>query len=428
MNNTNPTNRVAVIGGVRIPFCRNNTAYADVGNFGMGVKVMGALVERFELHGQELGEVAFGAVIKHAADWNLAREITLSSGLAPTTPGLTAARACGTSLDNALLVANKILSGQIEAGIAGGSDTTSDVPIVYGDTLRRRLLAMNRARKPMQKVRAAVGGFSWRELKPDFPGVVEPRTGKSMGEHCELMAQQWQVSRADQDALALVSHQRAAAAWERGFFDDLVVPFRAVTRDNILRPDTSLEKLATLRTVFDRSDKATLTAGNSTALSDGAAAVLLASESWAQQRSLPVQAWLTHGEVAAVDFVGGEGLLMAPTVAVPRMLARAGLTLQDFDYYEIHEAFAAQVLCTLRAWESADYCKQRLGLDAPLGSIDPDKLNVNGSSLALGHPFAATGARIVATLAKLLEEKGSGRGLISICTAGGMGVTAILER
>lgn len=428
MNNTNPTNRVAVIGGVRIPFCRNNTAYADVGNFGMGVKVMGALVERFELHGQELGEVAFGAVIKHAADWNLAREITLSSGLAPTTPGLTAARACGTSLDNALVVANKILSGQIEAGIAGGSDTTSDVPIVYGDALRRRLLAMNRARKPMQKVRAALGGFSWRELKPDFPGVVEPRTGKSMGEHCELMAQEWQVSRADQDALALVSHQRAAAAWERGFFDDLVVPFRAVTRDNILRPDTSLEKLATLRTVFDRSDKATLTAGNSTALSDGAAAVLLASESWAQRRSLPVQAWLTHGEVAAVDFVGGEGLLMAPTVAVPRMLARAGLTLQDFDYYEIHEAFAAQVLCTLRAWESADYCKQRLGLDTPLGSIDPDKLNVNGSSLALGHPFAATGARIVATLAKLLEEKGSGRGLISICTAGGMGVTAILER
>ena len=428
MNNTNPTNRVAVIGGVRIPFCRNNTAYADVGNFGMGVKVMGALVERFELHGQELGEVAFGAVIKHAADWNLAREITLSSGLAPTTPGLTAARACGTSLDNALVVANKILSGQIEAGIAGGSDTTSDVPIVYGDALRRRLLAMNRARKPMQKVRAALGGFSWRELKPDFPGVVEPRTGKSMGEHCELMAQEWQVSRADQDALALVSHQRAAAAWERGFFDDLVVPFRAVTRDNILRPDTSLEKLATLRTVFDRSDKATLTAGNSTALSDGAAAVLLASESWAQRRSLPVQAWLTHGEVAAVDFVGGEGLLMAPTVAVPRMLARAGLTLQDFDYYEIHEAFAAQVLCTLRAWESADYCKQRLGLDEPLGSIDPDKLNVNGSSLALGHPFAATGARIVATLAKLLEEKGSGRGLISICTAGGMGVTAILER
>lgn len=428
MNNTNPINRVAVIGGVRIPFCRNNSAYADVGNFGMGVKVMGALVERFGLHGQELGEVAFGAVIKHAADWNLAREITLSSGLAPTTPGLTAARACGTSLDNALLVANKILSGQIEAGIAGGSDTTSDVPIVYGDTLRRRLLAMNRARKPMQKVRAAVGGFSWRELKPDFPGVVEPRTGKSMGEHCELMAQQWKIPRADQDELAFTSHQRAAAAWDRGFFDDLVVPFRAVTRDNILRPDTSLEKLATLRTVFDRSDKATLTAGNSTALSDGAAAVLLASESWAQQRSLPVQAWLTHGEVAAVDFVGGEGLLMAPTVAVPRMLARAGLSLQDFDYYEIHEAFAAQVLCTLRAWESADYCKQRLGLDAPLGSIDPAKLNVNGSSLALGHPFAATGARIVATLAKLLEEKGSGRGLISICTAGGMGVTAILER
>lgn len=428
MMNTSPDKRVGVIGGVRIPFCRNNTAYADVGNFGMGLKVAGSLVERFQLHGQELGEVAFGAVIKHASDWNLAREITLSSGLAPTTPGLTTARACGTSLDNALLVANKIISGQIQAGIAGGSDTTSDVPIVYGNALRRRLLAMNRARKPLDKARAALRDWSWRELKPDFPGVAEPRTGKSMGQHCEMMAQQWQIPREEQDALALASHQNATAAWERGFFDDLVVPFRAVARDNILRPDTTMEKLAALRTVFDRSDKATLTAGNSTALSDGAAAVLLASEAWARQNDLPVQAWLTHGEVAAVDFVGGEGLLMAPTVAVPRMLARAGLTLQDFDFYEIHEAFAAQVLCTLRAWESADYCRDRLGLDGPLGSIDRDKLNVNGSSLALGHPFAATGARIVATLAKMLAERGSGRGLISICTAGGMGVTAILER
>jgi acetyl-CoA C-acetyltransferase len=425
----NPQRRVGVIGGVRIPFCRNNTAYADVGNFGMSVKVLGALVERFGLHGVELGEVVMGAVIKHSSDWNLAREALLSSGLAPTTPGITTARACGTSLDNAIIVANKIAAGQIDAGIAGGSDTTSDVPIVYGTRLRKRLLAMNRAKTPLDKLKVALRGFSFGELKPSFPGVAEPRTGKSMGDHCEQMARQWQIGREAQDQLALDSHHKLAAAYDAGFFDDLLVPFRGVKRDGFLRPDSTLDKLASLKPAFDRtSGHGTLTAGNSTGLSDGAAAVLLASDAWAAQRGLKIQAYLRDAEVAAVDFVHGEGLLMAPTIAVPRMLARNGLTLQDFDYYEIHEAFAAQVLCTLRAWESADYCKSRLGLAAPLGAIDPAKLNVHGSSLAVGHPFAATGARIIATLAKLLEQKGSGRGLISICTAGGMGVTAILER
>jgi acetyl-CoA C-acetyltransferase len=421
--------RVGIIGGVRIPFCRNNTAYADIGNFGMSVKVMGSLVERFGLHGLELGDVAWGAVIKHAFDWNLAREATLSSGLAPTTPGITTARACGSSLDNSVSIGNKIAMGQIEAGIAGGSDTTSDVPIVYSRALNHRVLAMNRAKDFKGKFEAATKGFSIGELKPSFPGVAEPRTGKSMGDHCELMAREWNVSRADQDQLALESHRKLAAAYERGFFDDLVVPFRGVARDNVLRPDTSLEKLATLKPAFDKtSGHGTLTAGNSSALSDGAAGVLLASEDWAKERGLPVQAYITHSRVAAVDFTHGEGLLMAPTIAIPRMLDEAGLTLQDFDYYEFHEAFAAQVICTLRAFESAEYCKRRLGRDKPLGSIDPSKINVNGSSLAAGHPFAATGARLVATLAKLLAEKGSGRGLISICTAGGMGVVAILER
>jgi len=423
------TQRVAILGGVRIPFCRNNTAYADVGNFGMSVKTLGALVERFGLHDVELGEVAFGSVIRHSSDWNLAREATLSSGLAPTTPGITTARACGTSLDNAIIIANKIAAGQIDAGIAGGADTTSDVPIVYSRGLQQRLLAVNRAKTPIDKLRAAVRGFSFSELKPSFPGVAEPRTGMSMGDHCELMARQWKISREDQDKLALASHLKGAAAYERGFFRDLVVPFRGLERDGFLRPDTTLEKLGALKPAFDKtSGKGTLTAGNSTGLSDGASAVLLASEKWADARGLKPQAYLQHAQVAAVDFVRGEGLLMAPTIAVPRMLAAVGMTLQDFDFYEIHEAFAAQVLCTLRAWEDADYCKNRLGLDKPLGRIDPAKINVNGSSLALGHPFAATGTRIVATLAKLLEEKGSGRGLISICTAGGMGVTAILER
>ena len=425
----NTQQRVGVIGGVRIPFCRNNTAYADVGNFGMSVKVLGALVERFGLHGVELGEVAMGAVIKHSSEWNLAREALLSSGLASTTPGITTARACGTSLDNAIIIANKIAAGQIEAGIAGGSDTTSDVPIVYSQRLRKRLLAVNRAKTPMEKLKTAVRGFSFSELKPSFPGVAEPRTGMSMGDHCEKMAREWHVGREDQDRLALESHRKLAAAYEAGFFEDLVVPFRGLKRDGFLRPDTTMEKLATLKPAFDKtSGLGTLTAGNSTGLSDGASAVLLANDAWATKRGLKIQAYFRDAEVAAVDFVHGEGLLMAPTVAVPRMLARHGLTLQDFDFYEIHEAFAAQVLCTLRAWESADYCKNRLSRDVPLGSIDPAKLNVHGSSLAVGHPFAATGARIVATLAKLLEQKGSGRGLISICTAGGMGVTAILER
>src|SRR6478735_7556296 len=346
MATTSP--RVAILGGVRIPFCRNNTAYAEVGNFGMAVKTLGALVERYGLHGLELGEVAFGSVIKHASDWNIAREATLSSGLAPTTPGITTARACGTSLDNAIIIANKIASGQIEAGIAGGADTTSDVPIVYSRALQQRLLAVNRAKTPLDKLKTAFRGFSFGELKPSFPGVAEPRTGKSMGDHCELMAREWHIAREDQDKLTLGSHQKLAAAYERGFFKDLVVPFRGVERDNILRPDTTLEKLAALKPAFDKtSGQGTLTAGNSTALSDGSAAVLIASDDWAAARGLKVQAYLTHAQVAAVDFVHGEGLLMAPTIAVPRMLEAAGLTLQDFDFYEIHEAFAAQVLCTL---------------------------------------------------------------------------------
>jgi len=420
--------RVGVIGGVRIPFCRNNTAYYDIGNLGMSVRVLGALVERYGLQGKHLGEVAMGAVLKHSSDWNLAREAVLSSGLAPTTPGITMQRACGTSLDTIVAIANKIAVGQIDAGIGGGSDTTSDVPIAVNPKLRRRLLDLNRARSFGERLKA-FKGFSFSELKPEFPGVGEPRTGKSMGQHCELMAQEWNISREDQDRLAFESHKKAAAAYDQGFYEDLVVPFRNLSRDNILRPETTIEKLATLKPAFDKSSgKGTLTAGNSTPLTDGASAVLLGTEEWAKANGLKVKAWFVDAQVAAVDFVHGEGLLMAPAWAVPQMLARNGLSLQDFDFYEIHEAFAAQVLCTLRAWESESFCREKLGLEKPLGSIDPAKLNVVGSSLALGHPFAATGGRIVATLAKLLEEKGSGRGLISICTAGGMGVTMILTR
>jgi acetyl-CoA C-acetyltransferase len=420
---------VAVLGGVRIPFCKNNTAYFDVGNLGLSIKTLGALVEKFGLQGMALGEVAMGAVLKHSSDWNLGREAALSSGLSPLTPGITLQRACGTGLDTVITIANKIALGQIEVGIGGGSDTTSDVPIAVNKRLRRRLLDINMAKTAGARLRAAIKGFRFGDLKPEFPGVGEPRTGMSMGDHCELMAKQWKIARVDQDQLTYESHMKAAAAYERGFFKDLVSPFRGLERDGILRPDTTLEKLATLKPAFDkRSGQGTLTAGNSTNLTDGASVALLASEEWANANGKPIQAWLVDAQVAAVDFEHGEGLLMAPTVAVADILKRNGLTLQDFDFYEIHEAFAAQVLCTLRAWESEEYCRNRLGLPAALGAIDRAKLNVVGSSLAVGHPFAATGARIVATAAKLLAERGSGRALISICTAGGMGVVAILER
>lgn len=412
---------------MRIPFCRVGSAYADASNQEMLVHTLDALVERCGLDGERLGDVAMGAVMKHASDWNLAREVVLGSKLSPLTPGLTLQRACGTSLDAGIIMANRVAMGQIEVGVAGGSDTASDIPLSYRRRLARRILATSRARTFMDKLRAWKG-FRLSELKPAFPAVKEPRTGLSMGEHTERMAKEWEISREAQDQFAYQSHMKAARAWDDGFFDDLVVPYRGVERDNILRPDTSLEQLAKLKPAFDRSGNGTLTAGNSTPLSDGASCALLASEEWARVRDLPVRAYITHAKVAAVDFVGGEGLLMAPTVAIAEMLADAGLALQDFDFYEIHEAFAAQVLCTLEAFRSERYCRERLGLDDAMGEIDPEKLNVNGSSLALGHPFAATGTRILATAAKLLEQKGSGRALISICTAGGMGVTAILER
>lgn len=419
--------RVAIVGGNRIPFCRSNTMYAANSNMDMLSAVIDGVLQRFDLDGVQLDEVMAGAVITHSRDFNLAREAVLSSKLSPLTPGVTLQQACGTSLQAALNLAAKIATGQIESGIAAGTDTTSDAPIVFGNKFAQRMIHLSQARTMKQRI-SALKGFSPGELKPVSPTNGEIRTGLSMGQHCERMAQEWQIKRKDQDQLAYDSHQNAAAAYDAGFFDELVTPFNGVNRDNNLRTDTSIEKLSSLRTVFDKGAKATLSAGNSTSLTDGAAGVLLCSEEWAKQHDLKIQAYLTTGRSASVDFVNDEGLLMAPTVAVAEMLQRASLKLQDFDFYEIHEAFAAQVLCTLKAWESKEYCSARLGLKKPLGSIDREKLNVNGSSLAVGHPFAATGARIVATLAQLLEEKGSGRGLISVCTAGGMGVCAILER
>jgi acetyl-CoA C-acetyltransferase len=417
--------RVAVIGGARIPFARSQGAYASVGNQEMLTAALKAVVDKFALKGQRLGDVVAGAVMKHSSQWNLTREALLDSGLAPETPGLDVQRACGTSLEAAIAIANKIALGQIDAGIAGGVDTASDPPIVFGHEYQQILLRAHRAKSFGGRI-APFFSLRPRHFKPIFPGVGEPRTGLSMGQHTEKMARTWEIPRADQDALALTSHQRAHRAWSEGFYADLVVPYLGLTADNNVRADSSLEKLATLKPSFAKDG--TLTAGNSTPLTDGSAAVLLGSEDWARSRGLPIQAYLSYGKVGAVDFVGGEGLLMAPAFTVPRMLADAGLGLQDFDFYEIHEAFAAQVLCTLKAWESEKFCRERLGLAAPLGSIDRAKLNVKGSSVAVGHPFAATGARIVGTLAKLLATRGSGRGLISVCTAGGMGVTAIMER
>lgn len=420
--------RVAIVGGNRIPFARSNTVYATASNQEMLTSALEGLVERYNLHGERLGEVVAGAVLKHSRDFNLTRECVLGSRLAPETPAYDIQQACGTGLEAAILVANKIALGQIDSGIAGGVDTTSDAPIGVNEGLRKILLEANRGKSNLDKLKSLLK-IRPRHVVPAIPRNGEPRTGLSMGESCELMAQTWQIPRDEQDRLAFESHHKLAAAYEEGWQNDLMTPFRGLTRDQNLRPDIDLEKIGTLKPVFERGSRGTLTAANSTPLTDGASVVLLASEEWAKARGLPILAYFKDGEAAAVNFVDRqEGLLMAPVYAVPRLLARNGLSLQDFDYYEIHEAFAAQVLCTLKAWEDPEYCKTRLGLDQPLGSIDRSKLNVKGSSLAAGHPFAATGGRIVANLAKLRSLAEQGRGLISICAAGGQGVTAIIER
>jgi len=419
--------RAAIVGGARIPFARAMGAYAECSNQDMLTAALKAVVDKYRLAGERLGDVGAGAVLKHPRDFNLTREAVLSSGLAPETPAFDLQRACGTSLETAIIVGMKIALGQIESGIAAGVDTASDAPIGVSEGLRRLMLRSARGRSLGDRLTPWLG-LRPRHFKPNLPGMAEPRTGLSMGQSCELMAKRWQVSREAQDDLAYESHRRAAAAYDEGFYRDLIVEFQGLREDDNLRRDTSRERLAKLKPAFPIEGSGTLTAGNSTPMTDGASAVLLASDEWARARGLPVLAYLSYGKVAAVNFVNDEGLLMAPAYAVPRMLQDAGIGLQDFDFYEIHEAFAAQVLCTLQAWQSAGFCRDRLGLAAPLGTIDRAKLNVKGSSLAVGHPFAATGTRILATLAKLIDQRGGGRGLISVCTAGGMGVTAIVEK
>jgi len=418
--------RVAIVGGLRIPFCRAHSAYANSSNQDMMTATLAALVEKYDLKGQTLGDVALGAVIKHSRDWNLARESVIGSGLSMRTPGVDLQRACGTSIEACIQIGNKIALGQIEAGIAGGTDSISDAPIVYNDDYRQLLFASHRGRSFWQRLKPWLG-LRPRHFKPVFPGVTEPRTNLSMGQSMEITAKRMDVSREHQDQLALASHVNAAKAYDEGFFEDLIVPFNGVEQDNNIRRDSTFEKLQKLKPVFDRSESGTMTAGNSTPLTDGAAAVLLASEAWAMKKNLPVIAHLTHCKVAAVDFVEKDGLLMAPVYAVSEMLKDAKLELQDFDFYEIHEAFAAQTIATLKAWQSDEFCRDRLGRSSAMGPIDLTKLNVKGGSIAIGHPFAATGARVISTMAKLLRENGGGRGLVSVCTAGGMGVTAILE-
>ena len=418
---------VFVLGGNRIPFARSGGKYLKASNQDMLTAVIDGLVARFGLGGERLGEVAAGAVIKHSRDFNLTRECVLGSHLDPTTPAYDVQQACGTGLQAVVLVANKIALGQIDSGIAGGTDTTSDAPLAVNDNLRKTLMKANYAKTPQQRIQALLK-VRPNQLTPEQPKNGEPRTGLSMGDHMAITAKEWGISREAQDELTVKSHQNLAAAYDRGFFDDLVTPYLGVTRDNNLRPDSSVEKLATLKPVFGKGEGATMTAGNSTPLTDGASAVLLGSKEWAAEHKLTPLARFVDAETAAVDYVhGNEGLLMAPPYAIARLLERNNLTLQDFDFYEIHEAFASTVLCHLAAMEDPEFCKNKLGLDTPLGSIDRNKLNVNGSSLAAGHPFAATGGRIVASLAKMLHEKGEGRGLISICAAGGQGVVAILE-
>ena len=427
MLNDGKSNRVAVIGGSRIPFCRANTGYKDSSNQEMMTATLKAIVKKYHLQGKRLGDVALGAVIKHSSDWNLSRECVIDSGLSINTPGVDMQRACGTSLETTLNIANKIALGQIEAGIAGGVDSISDAPIVYNDSFRKILLASVQGKSIQEKIKPWLR-MKLRFLKPKLPGVKEPRTGLSMGESTEIIAKKYHISRQSQDELALESHINTAKAYDEGFYQNLVHPFKGIHEDNIMRRNIAIDKLKLLKTVFDKSEQGSMTPGNSTSLTDGAAAVLLSSEEWAHNNNLRIEAYLTHCEIAAIDYINDEGLLMAPAYAVSSMLRKTNLTLQDFDFYEIHEAFAAQTLATLKAWESIDFCRSKLNRDIVMGSIDSSKLNIKGGSLAIGHPFAATGARIIATMAKLLNEKGSGRGLISICTAGGMGITAIMEK
>jgi len=421
-------NPVYVIGGLRTPFVKSFNSFKNISTQELMTQTLKALVEKYHLQGKQLGDVALGAVINSSLKWGLARESVLSSGLSPYTPACFIQRACGTGLEATLLIANKISLGQVQWGIAGGVDTNSDVPLLFSDNLRNAILKVKTAPSFGDKIKVLIQ-LRLHDFKPVSPEVKEPRTGLSMGEHCEKMVKEWGISRVDQDSLALISHQNAAKAYSENFYQDLIIPVQGIDKDGIVRSDTTLEKLAKLKPAFDKSPQGTLTAGNSSPLSDGASAVLLANESQLQTESLVALARFVDAEVAAVDYVNGDGLLMAPTIAVSRLLERQKLTLQDFDYYEIHEAFAGQVLCTLKAWESDDYAKKFLKRDKALGPIDRSKMNIKGGSLALGHPFAATGGRIVAALAKILsQDKQSGkRGLISICTAGGMGIAAILE-
>lgn len=420
--------KVAIIGGNRIPFARSNTAYSDVSNQDMLTAAINGLVDRFKLEGVRIDEVAGGAVMKHSRDFNLVRECVLGSKLAPETSAYDLQQACGTGLEAAILLANKIALGQIDCAIACGVDTTSDAPLGVNENMRKVFMQINRAKTTGEKAKLAIKLLNPKNLMPDVPQNAEPRTHLSMGGHQAITAAEWNIPREEQDKLALHSHLNMAQSYTDGWQNDLITPFHGLDRDNNLRGNSTLEKLASLKPVFG-GENGTMTAGNSTPLTDGASTVLLASEEWAAERGLPVLAYFSLGQAAAVDFVTKkEGLLLAPAYAVPRMLAKAGLTLQDFDFYEIHEAFASQVLATLKAWEDPKFCKERLGLDAPLGAIDRSKLNVKGSSLAAGHPFAATGGRIIANAAKLLNKKGSGRALISICAAGGQGVVAIIEK
>ena len=419
--------KVCIIGSKRIPFVRSGGKYMKKGNKELMTAALKGLKEAYGLENKPVGEVILGAVSKHASDFSLARETTIDSGLGYQTPATDIQKACGTSLEAALIIGAKIASGALESGIAAGTDTNSDIPVEFKKSFSDRLAQLNYARDFGGRLKA-LKGLSPSDLLPKFPAIKEPRTGLSMGESCELMAKRWKISREDQDELAYESHKRAAAAYEEGFHADLILPFANLDKDDITRPDISKEKLSKLRAAFDKSEAGTLTAGNSTPLTDGAAAAFLCSEDYANEHGLEVLAYLSFGQSAAVNYVEDEGLLMAPAYAVPKMLKRAGLNLQDFDFYEIHEAFAAQVLCTLKAWEDPTFCKEKLGLDAPLGPIDRTKLNVKGGSLALGHPFAATGARILGAAAKMIHENKGGRALISICTAGGMGVTAIVEK
>lgn len=423
--------RAAVVAGLRTPFLRSGTAFAVMSALDLATAAVTELMARTGLEPDDVDRVVFGTVVPWTETHNIAREVVIDSGLPRSTDAYSVSRACATGTQALVDAAQAIVLGDAEVVVCGGTESLSRIPVTYHDEVVRALREASRAKDPLAKARALTR-IRPGQLVPDPPDLDERSTGLTMGESAEVMAKENGIPREEQDEFALRSHRRAVAAWEAGIYDQevMAVPVppgyrEAVERDGIPRPDTSLEKLASLPPVFDRRH-GSVTAGNSSPLTDGAAALVVMEEARARALGYEPLAYVRSWAFAAVD--PGWQLLMGPAFAAPVALDRAGMKLDDLDLVDVHEAFAAQALSNLRAFASREWARRHLGRDEPLGEVPDEKLNVHGGSIALGHPFAATGARQVLTMARELERRGGGTALITQCAAGGLGAALVLER